>query len=409
MADLLTKYATLAIAMGLNIKKGQSVYINTPVEAYDFARKLGEVAYQTGAGHVHINYQDMCLNKNMYIYETVESLSYLPKWKQEYFKEIVDSDACVISIASPNPEGLKGADPNKIAIATKKTNEILSFYSEHLMASKTQWCVVAYPNNTWAKKIFPEKSEKVAFNSLLKAIYKACRINTKTNPADEWNQHLENLENYANKLNEYNFDYLHFKNSIGTDLKVHLVNNHIWAGGKEKSMKGTWFVPNIPTEEVFTMPSRTKVEGIVKSTKPLCYHGNIIDEFSLEFKNGEVTSFDAKVGYEFLESLLKFDEGSRHIGEVALISNNTPISQMNILFYNTLFDENASCHLALGDAYPMNVKDGVNMSSEELKAADANSSAQHVDFMFGSPDMEIVGVKKDGTKVDIFKKGNFIF
>ena len=157
MADLLTKYATLAIAMGLNIKKGQSVYINTPVEAYDFARKLGEVAYQTGAGHVHINYQDMCLNKNMYIYETVESLSYLPKWKQEYFKEIVDSDACVISIASPNPEGLKGADPNKIAIATKKTNEILSFYSEHLMASKTQWCVVAYPNNTWAKKIFPEK------------------------------------------------------------------------------------------------------------------------------------------------------------------------------------------------------------------------------------------------------------
>lgn len=409
MTDLLTKYATLAVTMGLNVKKGQDVYINSPVEAYDFARKIANAAYQIGAGHVHINYQDSSLNKDMYIYEGVESLSKVPTWKLEYFKEIVSSDACVISITSPNPEGLKGADPSKIAIATRKTNEMLNFYSEHLMASKTQWCVVAYPNAVWAKKVFPDKNQDEATNALLNAIYKACRISLDTDPVKEWNKHIEKLENYANKLNDYDFEYLHFKNSLGTDLKVHLVNNHIWAGGKEKGGNGVWFVPNIPTEEVFTMPSRTKVEGVVKSTKPLSYHGNLIEEFTLEFKNGEVVNFNAKTGYESLKSLLEFDEGSRHIGEVALISNNTPISQMNVLFYNTLFDENASCHLALGDAYPMNIKGGVDASSEELKALDANSSAQHVDFMFGSPDMEVTGVKKDGTKIDIFKKGNFVF
>lgn len=409
MANLLEKYANLAIKVGLNVRPGQSVYINCPTECYLFGRELVKAAYQNQAGHVYVNYIDAEVTKSTYIYETTDSLTYIPEWKKAYMEEIVKTDACVISVSSQNPGIMKDVNPEKIVAANQAASKAFSSYSEHVMSSRTQWCVVAYPNNEWAKKVFPNLPVEEAFNKLLNAIYQASHIKEENDPVIEWENHLAKLSNYYQKLNEYDFDYLEFKNNLGTNLKVHLVNNHIWAGGSEKSEKGTWFVPNIPTEEVFTMPSRSKVEGVVKSTKPLIYNGNIIDEFSLEFKEGKVVSFDAKTGYESLKSLLDFDGGSRHIGEVALISHQSPISQMNILFYNTLFDENASCHLALGNAYSMNIKDGTRMSEEELRQNDVNISHQHVDFMFGSEDMEVIGTKKDGSKVVIFKKGNFVF
>ncbi len=409
MNDLLTKYAILAVKIGLNVRPGQDVYINCPVEAYSFARKLSEVAYKEKARHVHINYRDDVLASNQYKYESLETLKTFPSWKEAYYKEIVSTDACVITIDSPNPEVFEGVDQEKISETSKVSSKILSFYQEHLMKSVCQWAVVAYPNLLWAKKVFPDATDEEALNNLFKAIYQASYIDEKTDPVKNWENHLLKLTNYVKRLNEYDFDYLHFENSLGTNLKIPLVKNHMWAGGDELSLNGVRFLPNIPTEEVFTMPSRTKVEGTLKSTKPLSYNGSLIENFTLVFKEGKVVDFSAEKGYDALKNLLDFDEGSRHLGEVALISNDSAISKMNILFYNTLFDENASCHVALGNAYPMNIKGGVKMSNRELKENDVNLSNQHVDLMFGSSDMKVKGIRKDKTEVVIFDQGNFVF
>ncbi len=409
MNDLLTKYANLVVKIGLNVRPGQDVYINSPIEAYPFARKLAEVAYLEKARHVHINYRDDVLASNQYKYESLETLKTFPSWKEAYYKEIVSTDACVITIDSPNPEVFEGVDQEKISETSKVSSKILSFYQEHLMKSVCQWAVVAYPNLLWAKKVFPDATDEEALNNLFKAIYQASYIDEKTDPVKNWENHLLKLTNYVKRLNEYDFDYLHFENSLGTNLKIPLVKNHMWAGGDELSLNGVRFLPNIPTEEVFTMPSRTKVEGTLKSTKPLSYNGSLIENFTLVFKEGKVVDFSAEKGYDALKNLLDFDEGSRHLGEVALISNDSAISKMNILFYNTLFDENASCHVALGNAYPMNIKCGVKMSNQELKENDVNLSDQHVDLMFGSSDMKVKGIKKDKTEVIIFDQGNFVF
>ena len=241
------------------------------------------------------------------------------------------------------------------------------------------------------------------------AILKACRVTEDGDAVKEWEDHMEKIARYNRVLNEYNFTTLEFKNSLGTNLSVKLVKNHIWGGGGEKAQNGVFFAPNIPTEETFTMPDRNGVNGKVVATMPLNYMGKLIENFSLEFENGKVVAYKAEKEESTLKKLLETDEGSNRLGEVALISHNSPISNMNILFYNTLFDENASCHLALGNAYTMNIKDGNTLSEEELIKRGYNKSCEHVDFMFGSSDMEIVGIKENGEKVQIFKNGNFVF
>ena len=259
------------------------------------------------------------------------------------------------------------------------------------------------------QKVFPNaKTDEEAVSLLWDAILKASRVTIDKDPVLEWKNHNKYLSNHTKLLNDYNFKYLHFKNSLGTDLTVELVKNHIWLGGAEKSSKGVIFNANIPTEEVFTMPYKYGTQGKVVATKPLNYEGKLIEDFYLVFKDGKVVEYDAKKEKVALESLLNTDEGSKYIGEIALISHDSPISNMNILFYETLFDENASCHMALGKAYPINIKNGPNMEMEELEALGYNNSINHVDFMFGSDDMEIIGEKESGEKVEIFKKGNFV-
>ena len=278
-----------------------------------------------------------------------------------------------------------------------------------MMGNKSQWCVVAYPTFAWAKKVFPKLSPKKAYNALLNKILEASRVTDTNDPVHDWEEHIMTLARHNKKLNEDNYKTLHFKNSLGTDLVVGLVKDHIWAGGAEKAKNGVIFCPNIPTEETFTMPHKYQVEGKVVATKPLNYQGKLIEDFYLVFKEGKVVEYKAGKEELALKNLLELDEGSSRLGEVALISDNSPISNTNILFFNTLFDENASCHLALGNAYTMNIKNGTSLSEEELAALGYNKSLTHVDFMFGSPDMEIIGHKYDGTKVIIFKNGNFIF
>lgn len=404
---LLKEYARLAVRVGANVQKDQLVLVNAPVEALEFARMIVEEAYIAGAGKVMVEWQDSVSSRLFYEYASDERLVEVPDYAIDRLKYFIDNGGCAISITSPNPDAFKGIDPRKMMMVQQATSPKTKFYSEHMMASRSQWTIVAYPNNVWANKVFPSLDTDKAYQKLLEAILYASRVE-EGKSVENWNNHIENLDKHNQILNNYNFKTLHFKNSLGTDLTLDLVEEHIWAGGGEYSTSGILFAPNIPTEETFTMPHNKSINGTVVSTKPLSVRGQIIPEFRLTFKDGKVVEFSATENVEALESLLNTDEGSKSLGEVALISHNSPISNQNILYYNTLFDENASCHLALGNAYSMNIKDGANRSLEDLKENGYNASQIHVDFMFGSSDMEVDGITHSGEKVAIFRKGNFV-
>lgn len=405
----LKKFAKLIVNVGVNVQKDQMLVINSPVECKEFTRLLTEEGYLAGAKYVMVRWNDDLINKTYFTYASTDVIKEVPDYVVEQFKFIVDNNAAVISITAPSPGLLKDIDPEKLQLNAKVTNEKVSFYRKHMMSNSSQWCVVAYPSDAWADKVFPDSPSELRTQKLLDAILEASRVTESNDPVAEWNKHMDTLARHNKMLNDYNFKSLHFKNSLGTDLNIELVEGHIWGGGGEVAKNGVYFAPNIPTEETFTMPHKFGVNGKVVATKPLNYQGKLIEDFYLVFKDGKVVEYDALKDKDALTNLLNLDEGSRHLGEVALISHDSPISNMNILFYNTLFDENASCHLALGNAYTMNVKDGHNLSDEELEKVGYNKSMNHVDFMFGSNDMEIVGTKHDGEKIQIFKKGNFVF
>ena len=371
-------------------------------------KKVVEEAYKAGAKKVIVNWRDDYISKFGTKYQTVETLTDIPEYLIDKFKYFVDKGACVISVVSPIPGVNKGLDPVKQQKAGVAASKALSFYREHMMGNRSQWTIIAASNPIWAKKIFPDLEEEKAVEKLWEAIFKASRVTEDNDPVKEWKEHNARLLKHNNILNDYQFESLHFKNDLETDLTIKLVNNHVWSGGQEKATNGVIFNPNIPTEENFTMPHKTGVNGKVVATKPLDYQGNLIEDFWLEFNDGKVVDYDAKENKKTLENLLNFDEGSRYLGEVALIAYDSPINKAGILFFNTLFDENASCHLALGRAYPMNIKGGTEMTKEELKEKGYNDSMSHSDFMFGSKDLDIVGTTKNGKKVQIFKNGNFV-
>ncbi len=406
--DTLKKYAKLAVETGANVQKDQLVWLRSSTETKELARLIVEAAYEAGAKEVAVQWSDPYVGRMGYDYMAVETLEEVPEWSIDKVHDFINKGGCAISITSPIPGLNAGVDPVKMQRAGIARSKKLKFYSDHMMGNHTQWTIVAAPNKVWAEKVFPNLKGEEAVEALWNAILQASRVTDENNPVEEWAQHNKGLLSRNKKLNDFQFESLHFKNSLGTDLVVKLVDNHIWAGGGEDTTKGVYFNPNIPTEENFTMPHKYGVDGKVVATKPLDYNGTLIDGFWLDFKDGEVVKYDAEKEIDSLKSLIEYDEGSSRLGEVALISDDSPINNSSVLFYNTLFDENASCHLALGRAYPMNVKGGTEMTPEELEKANSNSSMTHVDFMFGSPDMDIVGTKKDGSKVQIFKDGNFI-
>ena len=315
--------------------------------------------------------------------------------------------ACFISISGGDPEVFKGVDSNKLKANAKASDKAFEPFYKRMMASEIPWNVVAVPNKKWAMKVFPNVSEEEAMEKLWNAIFLAVRID-EGDAVEKWNAHNALLAEKCKKLNEMQFAKLHYKNSIGTDFIVGLAKNHHWEGGSEKDENGVEFVANMPTEEVFTMPDHRIGEGTVVSALPLSFEGTLIKNFRLTFRNGRIEEFSAEEGYEALERLLNSDEGSRHLGEVALVPYESPISNMNILFYNTLFDENASCHFAFGECYPTTIQGGNAMTEEELFEAGGNHSMNHVDFMIGTSDLSIIGIKEDGTKVPVFENGNFV-
>lgn len=405
--DFLKKYAELSVRVGVNLQKGQTLVINSPIECADFVRLIAKEAYNAGAKDVHVEWNDEELTLIKFLNAPEESFSSFPKWKADGYEYLAKNDAAFLSISASNPELLKDVDSKRISEANKAKSIALKKYREYIMNSTVSWSVVSIPTRSWAKKVFSDLPEEKAMEKLWENIFKIVRVD-KNSPLEAWSEHLNNLKNKVDFLNDKKLRKLHFL-SKDTDLTIELPEKHLWAGGGEHNSKGTYFVANMPTEEVFTLPLKTGVNGKVKSTKPLNYSGNLIENFTLIFKEGKVVDFSAEKGYETLKKLLDTDEGSCYLGEVALVPYDSPISNSDVIFYNTLFDENASCHLALGEAYPTCLEGGSEMSSEELNKAGANISLTHVDFMIGSADLNITGETNSGEIVDIFKHGNWAF
>lgn len=404
--DLLRKYARLSVSIGVNVQPNQILVIKSPVECANFTRMIVDEAYKIGAKEVVVHWNDEECAKFKYLNSPIEVFESYPDWMKESMLTYAKDGACFLSISASNPELLKDVDPKKIAAAQKSSSIATREFSERLMSNKNSWSIIALPTKGWATKVFPNLSEDEAINKLWENIFNIVRVDQE-NPVKAWEYHKKNLIEKINYLNGKNFKYLHYTNSLGTDLNLELVDNHLWIGGAEYTPEGIEFIANMPTEEIFSMPKKTGVNGKVFSSKPLNYGGNLINNFSLTFKDGRVVDFEAKEGYESLKSLIETDEGSHFLGEVALVPFNSPISNSNIVFFNTLYDENASCHLALGKAYNLCIKDGVNKTTEEVLALGGNDSLTHVDFMIGTSDLNITGFGFDGSKTPIFINGNW--
>lgn len=406
--ELLREYAQLIIQNGLNVQHKQPVIVHASIHQNEMTRLCVEEAYKVGASSVEVFYHDDEITRLKYLYESLEQLSTVDEWKIKSKHSLLKKGACVLYLTSDIPDIFKDVDEKKRETASMAMSKASKHIQAYTMLNKTQWCIAAVPNEKWALQVFPNLTETEAVETLWKYILQCVRIDEKGCVKQKWEQLNENLKRRVQILNDYQFDKLLFSNTIGTNLEVSLVKHHIWCGGSENTLSGIEFHPNIPTEEIFTMPKKTGVNGIVYATRPLLYEGVLIQDFWLSFKDGKVIDYDAKEGKEALNTLIQYDEGSCFLGEVALVPHSSLISQSNILFYNTLFDENASCHLALGDAYPTTVKDGEHMDEAQLKEAGANHSFVHVDFMFGSSDMKVVGVCKDQREVLVFENGEFV-
>ena len=406
--SMLENYAKLATHIGVNVQEGQTLVISSPVECAEFTRMLVKSAYEKGAKDVVVQWNDEICGKIKYEHSPLEVFENFPDWMKESRLSYAKEGACFLSISASDPELLKNIDPAKIAAFRKSSSTALKEFSEMLMSNKNAWSIVSIPTKAWAKKVFSDLSEEEAVDKLWNEIFKIVRVDT-DNPVEAWNKHKETLKYHMDYLNEKNLKSLHFENSLGTDLTIELPENHLWAGGAEYTQGGVEFIANMPTEEVFSMPSKFGVNGTVFSSKPLNYGGNLIDNFSVTFKDGKVVDFTAEKGYDTLKHLLDTDEGAKYLGEVALVPYNSPISNSGIIFFNTLYDENASCHLAFGKAYSLCIKNGENMTNEELEKAGANDSLTHVDFMIGTKDLKITGLTHDNVEIPVFKDGNWAF
>ena len=406
--NMYRKLAVLAVRRGANVQKGQPLVIRADVRDYPFVEMIAEEAYNAGAAYVDVRWRNQAITRLDYLNQSEETLADIGQWAVDREQEAHDKGACYLSVISDKPGSLKEIPASKISAYQKAFHEKMGPLQAYTMNNIGQWCVLGTASKEWAKAVFPELSEEEAFEKLEAVLFDVTGVTEDNDPVAYWQAHDAGLISHARKMTEFNFKELHFKNSLGTDLHVGLVEDHIWVGGGCTTPAGVYFDPNLPTEEVFCMPHREKVNGTVVSSRPLSYNGVLIDHFTLKFENGKVVEHHAEKEEEALTQLLDFDEGSRHLGEVALVPHESKISQSGILFYNTLYDENASCHLALGRPYPENIRGGEEMSPEELKEKGGNASLQHEDFMFGTADMSVDGIMHDGTVIPVFRNGSFV-
>lgn len=404
MEEKLQEYARLLVRVGLNVQKGQDLIISCPVECAYFARLCAAEAYEIGCREVVMNWHDDAMSRMKYLQAAEDVFETVPAWRERFFNDYAKAGAAYLAISATDPENLKGVDPQRIVKSQQASGKALKDFDRLQMASGFPWCIASIPIPSWAGRVFPDAPDAV--DRLWDAIFAAVRISGDGKCVEKWQAHLDTLHRRVEKLNSLRLASLHYTNSLGTDLTIRLPEGHVWEAGNDVTPKGQTFIANIPTEEIYTAPLKTGIDGVVYSAMPLVNDGNIIDKFHFGVKEGKIVEAHAEKGEDSLLAAISLDEGARYFGEVALVPYDSPISNQNILYYNTLFDENAACHLAFGEAYPC-IEGGRDMTKEELKARGLNDSITHVDFMVGTPDLSIVGTTQDGREIPIFVDGNF--
>lgn len=402
----LKKYARLIAETGVNVQDNHTVVLQISVDQAPLARLITEEAYRLGAAEVIVQWSDETIQREFLAHAATDRIENVPQYKIDQTDDWIAKGASRISVVSSNPDALAGVDAQRVAAFQATNGKALVNLRKATQANKVSWTVVAAASEGWAAKVFPElATSEEQVDALWNEIFKTTRI-YEENPVIAWDIHDKKLQEKAAELNEQQFTALHYT-APGTDLTIGLPKNHLWEGAGSYNARGEEIMANMPTEEVFTAPDSRRVDGYVSSTKPLSYAGTIISGMKFTFKDGKVVDFSAEQGEEALKNLLAIDEGAKHLGEVALVPDPSPISQSGLIFYNTLFDENASNHLAFGSAYAFNLQGGTEMSEEELAAAGLNRSQTHVDFMVGSDKMNIDGIKEDGTIVPVFRNGDW--
>ena len=408
MEEKLREYAKLLIEVGLNVQQGQTVVIRCPVESAYFARLCASAAYDAGCREVVMRWSDDYLTRERFLRADDSVFDSLPLGQKEFLNGYAAEGAAYLSISARDPEALRGVDPDRITRANRCDDEVSAFY-DAMMANVNPWCVASVPIPSWAKKVFPDLPEQEAMDKLWDAIFTSVRISGKGDAVARWREHVALLKSRIAKLNELHFTSLYYQNSLGTSLNIKLPETHVWAGGDNTSRAGFPFVANMPTEEVFTAPLRDGIDGVVYAALPLVHSGNIIENFHFVIKDGKIVEAHAEKGEDILKAAIAEDEGASYFGEVALVPYDSPISNQKILFYNTLFDENAACHLALGFGFDECVKGFENMTKEELYEIGVNDAGNHTDFMIGSDDLSIDGVDEHGNVHPIFRNGTWAF
>ena len=401
------EYAKLLVEVGVNIQKGQTLVIGSPVDCAWFARLCARAAYAAGCREVVMRWSDDELTREKYLHAEDSVFDSLPAWQAEFDNGYARQGAAFLHISARDPENLVGVDPDRITRSQRSSGEALREYRELTMSNTVPWCIGSIPIPSWARKVFPGCPEDEAVEKLWEAIFQTVRVDGSGAAVDRWREHLAGLKGHMDRLNGLNLESLHYTNSLGTDLTIRLPEGHIWAAGSSETKSGLPFIANMPTEEVFTAPLRNGVDGVVCSSMPLVHNGVVIDKIRFQVKEGKIVEASAQTGEDALKAAITLDEGASYFGEVALVPYDSPISRQKLLYYNTLFDENASCHLAFGEAYPECLRGGAEMSKEERKARGLNDSITHVDFMVGTADLSITGKTRDGREVPVFVDGNF--
>lgn len=406
---VLRKYARLIAEMGGNVQKGQEVLINVSVEQAEFARMVAEECYRLGAKKIITEFSYQPLEKLNLQKQSLSTLSRMEEWEIARLEHRVHVLPVRIFLYSENPDGFKGINQQKASKARQAKYKIMKPYLDR-SENRDQWCIAGVPEAAWAKKVFPNETKSRAVEKLWENILRTSRVTEDGDPVEAWKAHNADLAARCDYLNGLGLDLLEYKSSNGTDLRVGLHEDALFMGGAEKALEsGIVFNPNIPSEEVFTSPKKGRADGIVYSSKPLSFQGELIENFSVRFENGKAVEVKAEKNESLLREMISLDEGAAYLGECALVPYDSPVCRSGILFYNTLFDENAACHLALGQGFTNVLKDYDRYTTEECYARGINESMIHVDFMIGTPDLSITGVTRDGRRVPIFENGNWAF
>ncbi len=404
--ERLEAYAELAVRIGVNLQTGQGLHVRASTDDKEFVRLVAEKAYDAGAKTVYVEWNDPYLDRTALLRSPLDALSEYPQCIPDGRVSMAREDFAFLVIQAPRPGFLHDVPTDRMTAQTRASQQALREYAEYTRSDRVAWSAIAVPTTEWADLVFAKAPQEERMDRLWNAIFRVTRV-TQSHPRQAWKEHVDNLQNRVTALNHAHYESLHYTGP-GTDLTVELPKNHLWVGGGATSDNGVFFVPNIPTEECFTAPLRSGVSGVVSSTKPLVFAGKVIDEFSLRLEQGRIVEYRAERGQDVLESIIETDEGAHYFGEIALVPHNSPVSQEGVVFYNTLFDENAACHIAIGNAYSINVENGPTLSPDEQMAAGLNRSQVHVDFMIGSERLDIDAKTTTGETVPLFRRGEWV-